>query len=146
MAREHDTPASPTPSTSEDTDWAGEQADKIVDLVDRIKNATTDKAIITLRAIVFGLVIFVLVLASIVLLIVTSVRVADAYLPIGDGVGDASWAAHLFVGGLVTILGLGAWGSRRGEGMPPKPLVLALVFDVAIVLAVVFYGVLRAVT
>jgi len=136
-------PQSPTPI---EDDWSAQQADRIVGWVDTLKGYSTDKAVLALRAVVFGLVVAVLALASVVLLTVAFVRMADAYLPIGAGVGDATWAAHLFVGSLLSIVGLGAWASRRGDGIPPKPLVFALLIDVAIVTAIVCYGIIQALT
>jgi hypothetical protein len=62
---------------------------------------------------------------------------ADAYLPIGAGVGDATWAAHLFAGGLLSILGIGAWLSRRSSN---RPLLGAAVLDLVIIVVVVCYG------
>ena len=140
MARDQDS------SAPVDADWSAQQADRIVGWVDTLKGYSTDKAVLILRVVVFGLVVFVLAIASIVLLTVAAVRMADAYLPIGAGVGDASWAAHLFVGSLLSIIGLGAWASRRGDGMPPKPLVFALLIDLAIVVAIVCYGIIQALT
>jgi len=118
-------------------------ADKVVELVDSVKTKTTDNAVVAVRAVVYGLVVAVLGIMVLTLLIVVAVRLADAYLPIGSGVGDATWAAHLFVGTLVTILGLGAWASRRGTGKP-TPLIIAAVVDVLIVLGVVIYGIIDA--
>jgi len=140
MASDQD---SPTPV---DDDWSAQQADRIVGWVDTLKSYSTDKVVLALRAVVFGLVVLVLALSAIVLLTIAMVRMADAYLPIGAGVGDATWAAHLFVGSMLAIVGLGAWGSRRGDGMPPKPLVFALLIDAAIVVAIVCYGIIQALT
>ncbi|MEO0494991.1 MAG: hypothetical protein AAF081_16415 [Actinomycetota bacterium] len=118
-------------------DWAAKQTDRVIDLVDKVKVQTTDRAVTILRAIVFGLVIIVLGIAAATIFLVASVRVADAYLPIGAGVGDATWAAHLFVGGLLSILGIGAWLSRRSSN---TPLLAAAVLDLVIVVVIVCYG------
>ena len=72
--------------------------DKVIDTVDRVKEKTTDNAVLALRAIVFGIVVSVLAIAVLLLSVIMLVRFADAYLPIGSGVGDATWAAHGFVG------------------------------------------------
>ena len=105
-------------------DWAAKQTDRVIDLVDKVKAQTTDRAVVVLRVIVFGLVIAVLAVAAVVLVLVAGVRMADAYLPIGAGVGDATWAAHGFIGLILSTLGVGAWMSRRGEGKP-MPLIIA---------------------
>ena len=93
---------------------------------------------LALRIVVFGLVISVLVIAALLLGIVMVVRLADAYLPIGAGVGDASWAAHGFIGVLFSVIGLGAWLSRTGS---TRPLMIAGLIDVVFVTVIVCYGI-----
>ncbi len=129
------------PESDPNSDWSAQQADRIVDLVDTVKGYTTDKAIIALRAIVFGLVIAVLAIAAILMLVTVLVRMADAYLPIGGGVGDAAWAAHLFIGSLLSILGLGSWMSRRNS---TRPLKVAVGVDIAVIITIVCYGIIQA--
>ncbi len=130
-------------SADETPDWSDEKAGQLVDLIDTVKSRTTDNVVIIARALVYGLVISVLALASVIILVTVLIRMADAYLPIGSGVGDAVWAAHAFVGGLLTVLGLGAWMSRRGEGAP-KPLIVAAVVDGLAIVAIVVYGIIQA--
>ncbi len=124
-------------------DWPEQAADKVVDLVDRVKGYTTDNAVAAIRGLIYGLVALVLGTSALILAIVILVRLADAYLPIGSGVGDATWAAHLFIGSLLTIAGLGAWGSRGGSGSPKK-LYLAVIIDVIIITAVVVVAIVNA--
>jgi len=119
-------------------DWAARQTELVVSTVERIKSLTTERAIIAARTVVFGLVISVLALACAVLAVIISVRLADAYLPIGAGVGDATWAAHGFVGAAFTVLGVGAWASRHGEGQPKPLYVAAGAVGLALVVLVVF--------
>ena len=123
-------------------DWPSTVADKIVEIVDSVRAQTTDRAVFVLRAVVYCLVAGFAAIAMITLLAITAVRMADAYLPIGDGVGSATWAAHGFIGLLVSIMGFGAWGARRGSA---RPVYVALILDAAIIVAVVFYGVIDAV-
>ena len=123
-------------------DWPASLADRIVGIVDAVRVQTTDRVVFLLRAVVYCLVAAVAAIAIIVLITVAAIRLADAYLPIGSGVGSATWAAHGFVGLLVSIVGLGAWRARAGSA---KPLYAALVLDAVILVGVVFYGVLAAV-
>ena len=123
-------------------DWPSSVADKIVEITDAIRVQTTDRVVFLLRAVVYCLVAAVAAIAIIVLVTVAAIRLADAYLPIGSGVGSATWAAHGFIGLLVSIVGLGAWRARAGSA---KPLYAALILDAALVVGVVFYGVLAAV-
>lgn len=123
-------------------DWPATVAGKIVDVVDAVRVQTTDRAVFLLRAAVYCLVAGVAAIAAVVLLAIVSVRLADAYLPIGDGVGSATWAAHGFIGLLVSIIGLGAWKARTGSA---KPVYAAMILDAVIIVGVVFYGVITAV-
>ena len=123
-------------------DWPAAVADKIVEITDAVRVQTTDRVVFLLRAVVYCLVATVAAIAIIVLVTVAAIRLADAYLPIGSGVGSATWAAHGFIGLLVSIVGLGAWRARAGS---TKPLYAAVILDAAIVVGVVFYGVLAAV-
>jgi hypothetical protein len=119
-------------------DWPAQVTDTIVRVVDQVRSKTTDNVVLLVRAIVYGLVVVVLGLAILVMTTVALLRLADAYLPIGNGVGSATWAAHGLLGLLLSVLGLGTWMSRTGS---TKPLVLAAIVDVAIILGIVFYGV-----
>ena len=123
-------------------EWPATLADKIVEVVDAVRVQTTDRVVFLLRAVVYCLVAAVAAIAIIVLTTIAAIRIADAYLPIGGGVGSATWAAHGFIGLLVSIIGLGAWRARTGSA---KPIYAAVILDASIVLAVVFYGVVAAV-
>ena len=112
--------------------------DRVVDTVDRIKAMTTDNAVLALRVVVFGLVISALAIAVLLLTIILLVRIFDAYLPIGAGVGDATWAAHGFTGIIFCVLGIGAWLSRRATS---RPLVFAAIIDLVFVVVIICYGV-----
>lgn len=118
-------------------DWQATAADWIIDKVDTVKRMATDNAVLVLRALVFGLVIMVLGFAALIMFVTIAIRMADAYLPIGNGVGDATWAAHLFVGALFSILGVGAWLSRRNSS---RPLAIAGIVDLLIITVIVCYG------
>ena len=123
-------------------DWPAAVADRIVEIVDAVRVQTTDRAVFVLRAVVYCLVAAVAAIAAVVLLAIVAVRLADAYLPIGAGVGSATWAAHGFIGLLVSIVGLGAWRARTGSA---RPVYFALAIDALIIVGVVTYGVVAAV-
>ena len=126
-------------------DWSDQKAGQLVDFIDTVKGRTTDNVVIIARALVYGLVISVLAFASVIILVTVSVRMADAYLPIGSGVGDAVWAAHAFIGAMLSILGLGAWLSRRGEGTP-KPLIIAAAIDGLVLVSLLLFGIISQFT
>ena len=123
-----------------ENDWISGVVDSIVDNVDKVRTHGTENAIRVVRAIVYGLVALVFTTAALTLLIIVGVRLADAYLPIGSGVGDATWAAHLFIGGLLAILGFGFWLNRKIDGM--RWVNSALILDALIIVAIVCYGII----
>ena len=119
-------------------DWIAGATDSIVGYIDKVRTLGTDNAVMALRAIVFGLVALVFGIAAIIFSVVLLVRMADAYLPIGAGVGDATWAAHLLIGGLLAILGFGFWASRKTTGW--RNVVIAAVVDLLIVVVIGCYA------
>lgn len=124
-------------ATSDKPDLATQATNWVIGKVDQLKTLTTDNAVLALRVIVFGMVISVLTVAAVLMTVIMLVRVADAYLPIGSGVGDASWAAHGFIGVVFSVLGLGAWSSRSGS---TRPLLVAGIVDIVFVTVIVCYG------
>ncbi len=125
---------SPTPTD----DWVANTANSILDVVDKAKTVGTDNAVRAIRGLVYGIVAMVFGVAALIFLVAIMVRLADAYLPIGAGVGDATWAAHLFIGGLLAIIGFGLWGSRKTDNF--RRLGLALALDALIVVVIVCYA------
>ncbi|MEZ5166161.1 MAG: hypothetical protein R2695_06610 [Acidimicrobiales bacterium] len=132
--------AEPTP-TKEDV-WIAGVANRILDTVDRARELGTDNAVRIrsrsgVRAGRRGV-----RTAAVIFAVVVLVRIADAYLPIGAGVGDATWAAHLFIGGLLAIVGFGCWASRRNDNL--RRIGIAVGIDVAIVVVVVCYAIIHS--
>ena len=101
--------------------------DRVLDTIDRVREVGTENAVRAVRGLVFGLVAMIFLIAAVIFFVVILVRLADAYLPIGTGVGDATWAAHLYIGGSLSTLGLGFWSSRRNTGNSRIVIALILV-------------------
>ena len=129
--------AEETPTAQDD--WIVGATDSIIGYVDKARRVGTDNAVMALRAIVFGLVALVFGIAALIFTVVLLVRLADAYLPIGNGVGDATWAAHLLIGGLLSILGFGLWASRKTTSK--RNVVIAGVIDIVIVVVIACYAI-----
>lgn len=120
-------------------DWIAGATDSIVGYVDKARSLGTDNAVRALRGIVFGLVALVFGVAALILSVIMLIRLADAYLPIGAGVGDATWAAYLLIGSLLGVSGLGLWGSRKNTGL--ARVWLALGIDGIILAVIITYGI-----
>ena len=91
-----------------DRDWAGE----VLTRVDRVVDGVQDKAILPLvtvaRAIVFGIIIAVMGLASAVLLALGIARVLNNYVA-----HHRVWISYSIVGGLFLVIGLFLWTHRK---------------------------------
>ncbi len=132
--------ASGSKSENNQSDWIASVVSTIVETIKKIRIYGTENIIRAVRAIVYGLVALVFVTAALILLIIIGVRLADAYLPIGAGVGDATWTAHLFIGGLLAILGGGFWLNRKSASM--RWINLALIVDAGIIVVIVCYAII----
>jgi hypothetical protein len=84
--------------------WADQLADYVVQGVGWLKARTTTRAQTALRAIVYGVVLLVSLIAAFVLLVITLVRIWDAYVPI-EPLGRRVWLGYVTVGGLFFIVG-----------------------------------------
>jgi uncharacterized membrane protein len=79
-------------------DWVVQVLDTIDRVVGFVRDNTTNRAVVVVRGLVYGLLAAILGLAVMVLLIVALLRVLDL-LPIGV------WFADLVGGGLLVLLG-----------------------------------------
>lgn len=93
-------------------DWPGKAADAVDLAVDAIHDKAIRPAFLVARAIVFGLLGLVLVVAVVVWLSVGLVRLLDVYV-----VGGRVWISYAILGGLFTLAGLVAWSRRTA--VPP---------------------------
>lgn len=121
-------------------DWTMKAADFVIDTVDQVKSKTTKPAIYATRGVVYGLVLMALLPALLVLSVAILIRMLDAYLPIGAGVGSATWAAHLVVGLIFSLLGIGFWQARTATN-PTRPIIITAVIALIIVVIIVTGGV-----
>jgi hypothetical protein len=115
---------SPQPAEP-DRDWPVQAADAIVDVVDRAREATTARAVVAARAIVFGLVISILAVIALVSFVVgivrgTQVLLGAAARALGYELphSRAVWLSYLIVGAIFLALGIGLWymANRRAVG------------------------------
>jgi hypothetical protein len=84
--------------------WAEQAADYVVQGVGWLKARTTTRAQTALRAVVYGVVVLVAVIAAFVLLVISLVRIWNVYVPI-EPLGRRVWLGYVTVGGLFFIAG-----------------------------------------
>ena len=104
---------SPVATRDTDSDWPTQAADTIVRVVGEVRDATTGKAILAARGVVYGLLAGLLGAAIGAMLAIASVRLLVVYLP-DAWFGDTHvWAAHLITGLVFTIAGMILWSMRK---------------------------------
>src|SRR5690554_875919 len=110
------TPRRPAPDSTgtvvDSTDWPAQAADTIERVVGTVRDKTTGPAITAARWLVYGTFALFVGLAVAILLAIAAVRLLDAYLPDAVFGEEHTWAAHLIVGLVFTILGMVAWSQR----------------------------------
>jgi hypothetical protein len=95
----------PQSSNAGDRDWPAEAADKIVDIVDQVKDRTTRPTMMAAHGIVYGIVLAMVGVALVILLLIALFRMTT-FLP-----GEVYWA-YLGWGVVLTIVGLVLWSKR----------------------------------
>ena len=92
---------------AEHDDWGTQLAASFVDFIDTVKAKTTGPALILVRALVFGFLIFAVGVIALILFVVGLVRLINVYLP------EEVWATYLLLGTIFTGAGLFLWSKRR---------------------------------
>lgn len=92
--------------TGTEADWAEQLLDLVDRGIDAVRSRTTDPLLRIVRAVVFGLMAFGVVVVALLVTVIAGVRLLDAYLP-----GDV-WSAHLVLGGIFVAAGLLCWKRR----------------------------------
>ena len=88
-------------------EWPKKAADAVEMVVDTIHDKAIRPAALIARAVVFGLVVAALITVLVVMVSVAVVRILDVY-----AFGRQVWASYTVLGGLLTLVGLGAWSRR----------------------------------
>lgn len=99
------TPVTPPAAARPKADWAAEVADRIDDVVAKVRANTSDKLVGIARIVVYGLLAAILGLTAAVLLLILFFRLL-AVIP-----GEV-WIAYLAFGGLFVAVGLFLWSKR----------------------------------
>lgn len=94
------------------SDWPAQAADAIERTVGAVRDRTTGPAITVARALVFGTFSLFVGVLVVVLTAIAAVRVLDAYLPDAVVGEQHTWAAHLVVGLVFSLVGMVLWRQR----------------------------------
>lgn len=97
-----------------DPNWANDITDQITQVVGKVRDKTTNNAIVAVRAVVYGLLAFFLAIALIILLLIFLTRGLQSLLNLMMGWDTAVYVSYFIVGGLLTLAGLFAMTKRSG--------------------------------
>ena len=87
-------------------DWPERTAERVSRILSKIRKTADRPTANVARRLVYGSIAAVAALATLILLIISGVRLIDAYLP------AEVWAAYTILGGFFTALGLWIWSKR----------------------------------
>jgi hypothetical protein len=102
-----------------DPNWAPDLTDKIVNIIGKVRDNTTDRAVVGVRAVVFGLLAVVAAITALPLLLVVLTRLFQQLVQLVPGVdyGRSVWLSYVVVGLLMIGAGFLAMSKRfAGSG------------------------------
>jgi hypothetical protein len=88
-----------------DPNWAAELADTIDKYVGKVRTTVTDRAVIAVRAVVFGIVILIAAPATFALLVILGTKFLQRLVAIGTDHDSSVWVSYMIMGGLLVIGG-----------------------------------------
>ena len=97
---------SATPAAADEPDWTDQVTDLIVDVVDRVHDATTGRVIGIAKALIYGT---VALFAGLVVTILGIILVSHLL----DLIPGQIWIPDVAIGGVLVLGGLFVWSRRR---------------------------------
>ena len=88
-----------------DPQWAAQQADTIVRIVDQVRNRTTRPLVLLARGLVFGLIAVAGGLTAALLLLIAATRALQALIEWPLSHATAVWVSYLLLGGILMLVG-----------------------------------------
>ena len=103
-------PSKPSTAPVVPDDWPAQAADRIEDLVGTVRDKTTGPVMTGARWAVYGVLMFIVGIAAIILLTTFFLRLMQSYLPFGDA---NVWVSYLILGAITTTGGLVLLGKAK---------------------------------
>ena len=100
-----------------DPNWAPDLADTVERVVGTVRDKATSKAVVVVRALVFGIIITVAALVALVLVVILATKLLQRVLNIGDVIEHDSAVAlsYLLMGTLLVLAGFFCMGKRHSS-------------------------------
>lgn len=97
-----------------DPNWASDLTEQITGVVGKVRDTATNKVIVAVRGVVFGLLGMFLGLVLVVLLLIIATRGLQSLLDIFVEWDKAVWLSYFLVGGILTLAGTFLMRKRHG--------------------------------
>ena len=88
-----------------DPNWAKDLADTIDRYVGKVRATVTDRAVVAVRAVVFGIVILIAAPVTLTLLLILGTKLIERLVAIATDHDSSIWASYMIIGGLLVIGG-----------------------------------------
>jgi hypothetical protein len=88
-----------------DPNWAKDLADTIDRFVAKVRSMVTDRLVVAVRAVVFGLVIAIAAPATLILLIILATKLLQRLIAIATDHDSSVWISYAGIGVLLVLLG-----------------------------------------
>ena len=100
-----------------DPNWAADLADTIDRFVSKVRTTVTDRAVLAVRAVVFGIVIAIAAPVTFALLIILGTKLVQRVVAIATDHDSSIWISYMIIGG-VLVLGGSFLMRKRYVGEP----------------------------
>lgn len=88
-----------------DPNWAADLADTIDRYVGKVRTTVTERAVLAVRAVVFGIVIAIAAPVTFALLLILGTKLVQRVVAIGTDHDSSIWVSYVIFGGLLVLAG-----------------------------------------
>jgi hypothetical protein len=88
-----------------DPNWAADLADTIDRYVGKVRTTVTERAVLAVRAVVFGIVIAIAAPVTFALLLILGTKLMQRIVAIGTDHDSSIWVSYMIIGGLLVLAG-----------------------------------------
>lgn len=88
-----------------DPNWAKDLADTVERFVGKVRTTVTDRVVVAVRAVVFGLVIAIAAPATLMLMVILGTKLLQRLIGLATDHDSSVWISYAGIGGLLVLLG-----------------------------------------
>jgi hypothetical protein len=88
-----------------DPNWAADLADTVDRYVSKVRTTVTDRAVLAVRAVVFGIVIAIAAPVTFALLLILGTKLVQRVVAIATDHDSSIWISYMIIGGVLVLGG-----------------------------------------